>query len=511
VMVVIDVSRSMGARDVAPSRLEATKTALAAALARLGGERVGVVVFGGDARLRFPMTSDLSAAVQVIRGLEPGLALVDGGTSTTSGLDIALASFDDSREAGKLIVLVSDGDDLGGDPAATARRIRESGVALLIMGAGTRAGATVPVYDARTKSFVDKKGPDGKPIVSVLNETFLVALASAAGGTYLGNDFTALPAAVTGRVAALDRADIASRRVDIPVERFQWFAGAALGLVVLLTGAEWLGSSLRRRGGLAVVAVGALWMAACATDSYTINEEGRRALGDGDVETAVERFYAAEAAAPGDTAIILNLSGALVRAGRFDEATRAARRALLVGGRDDRVRAFDLIGHARFGAGDLAGSLDAFRQSLLVDPANDRARHDYEVVLRLLYPGEEPGNGGDQGGQPGSDAGPGDGVDATPSPDAGGPGQQPGAGGTPGVGATPPPPGGQPGSQGLPGSPEALARRLAEIDSEIAALLDDGEIPTAAEAAEILDLLAERSRIVALRDAFEGNADPRDY
>lgn len=504
-VVVLDISRSMDARDVQPSRLEAAKAALALTLTRLGGDRVGLVVFAGTSRVRFPLTTDLAAATQVISSLETGSIFVDGGTNATLGLDLAVSAFEEGRIGGRAVLLLTDGDDLGGDPAASAERFRQTGIDLLVIGVGTVEGGRVPVIDPKTFRPGDKLDANGQPIVSKLNETFLRAVAAASGGRYLGSDLATLPGAVAGRVQALKSAQVDERSTTIPVERFQWFAGGALALLVLGSVVEWL----ERRGrqlGLAVTAVMVLLLLmGCATDAYSANEAGREALNRGDTGLAIEKFIEAQAAKPDDAQISLNLAAAYHAAERYDEATLAARRVTGSPASDDRAKAFASIGHHAFATGQLAASLDAFHRSLLEDPTDETTRHDYEVVRRLIRPEEEQ--------QPADVP-----ADASATPGAANDGGQ-GSGIPPQTPASmpPPTPNGPPGAgtpQPGPGTSRdsaSIDKQLREIDAQVARLVKEGgETPTAAQALEILRLLAERSRIAAQRDGETSN-NPRDY
>ena len=503
-VVVLDVSRSMAARDVAPSRLDAAKAAITRTLERLGGDRAGLVVFGGSARLRFPLTTDLGAATQVVQSLEPDPVFVQGGTDTASGLDIALATFPPGSEAGKLILLISDGENLGPDPAAAAARIRAAGAELLVVGVGTAAGARIPVYNAARSQFSDKLGPDGQPLLSKLNEPFLISVAAAAGGRYAGSDLAAVPGAVSASIASLQRARIDARVGTLPVERFQWFAAAALALLLVATVVERLATVPARKAlapTFALVALVAL--PGCTSQAFDLNEQGLRAYHDGQFDRAIDLFYQAQSERRADPVVALNLAAALDRAGRFDEAVQAARRVLLASGAKAQARAYASIGHHQFGAGRLDAALDAFRQALLLAPGDEASRHDYEVVLRLLTPTPPP--------NPPRNQQPGDAGDA-PVPGEGNP---PGAGGSPGtpagndLGTSQPGAGADPNQ---PSDPSALERRLAEIDGQVQSILSaSGGKPGPSDALRILELLAERSSIAAQRGGFSGSADPNDY
>jgi Ca-activated chloride channel family protein len=520
VVFVVDVSRSMGATDVQPTRLEAVKQSIAATLGRLGGDRVGLVVYGGNALLRFPLTTDLEAAARVVRSLQPGSVFVEGGSSSASGLEIALRAFDLENDSGRLIVLFSDGEDLGADPVAIANEVRASGAELLVAGAGTPAGASVPVFDAREGRMVPLTGRDGQPVISRLDEGFLRALAVAAGGRYAGTNLAAVPGLIAAQVSSLQRATIDQQAATVPVERFAWFAGAAAILVTLACAAERLRMARRRAATAGLALAAGLVLAGCATEAHELNEQGLRAFAAGEYATAAERFIEAGMKSPGDATVTLNLAAALHAQGAYDQANMVARRVLQSRNPLTRARAYASLGHHRFAAGDLEGALDAFRRALIDNPGEDVSRRDYEVVLRLLGqaegpepPAEEPGGGNEEPGDPGQ------------SPGGGEPGQEPGDG-QPGGGAEPgvepgeqpggePGPGEQPGtgtgSSPSPGSPRALEDAIQAIDAELRELYAEaGDSLSVAEALRILELVAERERLAGLRSTFAPVTNPDD-
>lgn len=522
-VVVMDISRSMDTRDVLPSRLQAAKDTVTATLARLGGDRVGLVVFAGSARTRFPLTTDFAAANQVIDSLATGVVFVEGGSAAGLGLEEAVSLLGDQSSSGRVILLLTDGDDLGGDPAASALLVAESGADLLVAGIGTAQGATIPVIDFRTRTEQPLLDASGAPIVTRLNEPFLRALAAAAGGRYLGSDLSVVPGVVDGRLQALERVQIDARPTTIPIERHRYFAGAALALVVFGALTERIGRAGWRRG--AALAATAFLLSGCATTAYEANEAGRDALEQGDAASAIETFLEVQVERPDDADVAINLAAAYHAAGRFDEAIFSARRALVSNSPDVRARAYASIGHHQFSAERLPEALEAFRRALLEAPT-DESRHDYEVVLRLLYPPSPPPETASPTPAPGEhpDASPTQpGAQATPSPgDSGQNGNgtpSPGAGtpgtGTPGAG-TPGP--GQGAGTPTPGAGtqtvtlDQVERQIRDIDRQVTRLIQEaGETPTPSEALEILNLLAERARVAALRDALSGSAAPNDY
>ena len=284
--------------------------------------------------------------------------------------------------------------------------------------------------------------------------------------------------------------------MSLPIERFQWFAAAALALAVIATAAEWRAfTRWRRASALAAVLALALAVSACATAAYTLNERALQALDEGDLDSAIELLYEAQAEDPRDGRIALNLAAVLHRAGRYEEAIPVARRAL--GDRDAAIAtaAHSSLGHHLFALGELEEALEAFGEGLLITPWDDVLRRDYEVVYRLLHPPPPPEpqtapaerDDSGEGEEPPEQ-------EQQPAPsDEGAPGS-----------------GGEGGQEAL--SPAALEERLASLDAEIAELREDaGEALSAREALEILRLLEERSRIAAQNPVRGTWSDPSDY
>ncbi len=507
IMIVLDVSRSMNAQDVEPSRLAAARAAILQTLDTGRGDRVGLVVFAGSAHLQFPLTTDPAAASLIVDRLESGSGFVAGGSALGQALDLAGQAFDDTSDAGRLVVLITDGDDLGQDPATPASRLHFAGVSLLVAGVGTTEGAPIPVVDAEGGVQFLR---DGSGVVtSRLNEQLLIRVADAGEGRYLGNSIAGLSGAVRSRVDALQTASIATSPAVIPIERFGRFSlAAALLLVAALIGSSLPASPWRRRPfpvAVAVLAV-ALIAGACAERSYELNEDGLDAFAAGDYATAVDAFHTASLESPADARISLNLALAYDAAGQYADAARVAERASASSDREVSAAAFKLLGHERFEQQDYLGALGAFHDALVIAPDDATARHDYEVVYAILNPPGRPEDENSEPGQPGA---------STPTPSSG-------PSGTPGPGtpvANPsatPEPGetGEPTDNATPGpgsSDSELEDRIAQIDAEARSIADEaGDSLTHEQALRLLQLNEERNRLSSLLESEQDSTDPSD-
>ncbi len=178
-VVCLDVSRSMLARDLAPDRLAAAKREIRALVERAAEDRFGLVLFAGEARLWVPLTDDRRSFAEMLELADP-LAVGRGGTDLGAALDTALALLPPRGERPASILLVTDGEDLGGGGVRAAEACRERGVAVHAAGFGTALGSKIAVDGS---GFL--KSRDGEEVVSRMDAGSLRAIAGAAGGGFV--------------------------------------------------------------------------------------------------------------------------------------------------------------------------------------------------------------------------------------------------------------------------------------------------------------------------------------
>ena len=177
-MLVVDVSNSMLAEDFAPNRLDRTRYAIDKLFASMSQDRVGMVVFAGEAKVQLPITSDYRMARSFTKRLSPELVQVQG-TEIGQALTLATLSFSNNRDAGRVIVLITDGESHDSSALDAAKRAAEQGVKIFAVGIGTPDGAPVKVNGEWLKDEKDEM------VVSRLNEELLQQITAATGCGYI--------------------------------------------------------------------------------------------------------------------------------------------------------------------------------------------------------------------------------------------------------------------------------------------------------------------------------------
>ena len=183
-IIALDVSTSMDAVDVKPSRLEKAKYELSRLINSLKGDRVGLVVFAGTAHLHLPLTTDYSAARLFLQTISSDL-ITTQGTDLSSALTLAIEQVIEDSEQYKVIVLVSDGEDHQGKIMDLTREATDIGVVIHTLGIGTPAGGPIPILDDNGNRIEFKKDRSGNIVTTKLNDAILNEIAYTSGGKYI--------------------------------------------------------------------------------------------------------------------------------------------------------------------------------------------------------------------------------------------------------------------------------------------------------------------------------------
>ena len=233
VVFVIDVSRSMLAEDLAPSRLERAKQIARDGLRALRGARVGIVAFAGSASVRCPLTADASFARLVLDDLDER-SVARGGSNVGDALRETLDTLFSEQRDGRArdVVLITDGEDHGSFPVEAAAALDAAGARLITIGLGRSSGAPVPAEDGSVMRY------EGEPVVSRLDSKTLERMARATeGGVFLpvGDGFIEFDRVYAG-LAAADAPAGDTEETERRAELFQWPLGLALLLLVIERG-----------------------------------------------------------------------------------------------------------------------------------------------------------------------------------------------------------------------------------------------------------------------------------
>jgi Ca-activated chloride channel homolog len=234
VVVALDASKSMLARDVAPSRLERAKLELTTLLDELKGDRVGLVVFAGEAFVQSPLTSDYAAAKLFLGAVAPE-QMPQGGSNIGAALRLSKQVLDGADRGAKerVVVLLSDGEDLFGEVDEAVRELSDAGIQVLTVGVGSEAGEPIPLTNRRGE-FVDyQKDRSGQTVITRLDRAGLSAIAEATGGAFFFQQRGVAMAQVLERIERLQKSELESRVAVRYDERFQYFAAPGLALLVL--------------------------------------------------------------------------------------------------------------------------------------------------------------------------------------------------------------------------------------------------------------------------------------
>ena len=232
VFIALDISTSMYARDIAPSRLERAKKFTIDLIAALRGERIGLILFAGNAYLQMPLTTDYAAAELFVKSAHPGLASTQG-TAIGEAIDLAMRAFLDDEDRHKGLILITDGENHEDGALEAMRKARDAGLTPFIISVGTTEGAFIPIVIQGREDY--KRDENGAPVRSAVNETFLRDLANAGAG-YVYNVFDTefVTKDIREKIDLFEKREMEQRAFKDFESYYQYFLLG--GIVLLLSG-----------------------------------------------------------------------------------------------------------------------------------------------------------------------------------------------------------------------------------------------------------------------------------
>jgi Ca-activated chloride channel family protein len=226
VMIALDVSNSMLAEDIRPSRLERAKQAISKLIDRLDGDRIGIIVFAGKAYNQLPITTDYGAAKMFLSAINTNIVPVQG-TAIADAVEMATGSFGQSTH-NKAIIVISDGEDHQGDVLEKTEAAAKKGIVVYAVGIGTTEGGPIPVYNGDTRTGY-KKDRDGTTIITRLDDSLLQRIASIGKGMYVRiTNSEESWQKVFDDLNKIQKSELESRQFSDYEDRFQYFIGFSL-------------------------------------------------------------------------------------------------------------------------------------------------------------------------------------------------------------------------------------------------------------------------------------------
>jgi Ca-activated chloride channel homolog len=401
ILFAIDTSRSMLTPDVKPDRLTRAKLAIEDLIDHLGGDSVGLVAFAGEAFLQAPVTNDYEAFRETLDSLDTHTIAL-GGTDIAAAIRLSEATLAQRGDTQKVVVLLTDGEDLAGDAVLAAQAAAKKGVLIFTVGVGTEAGELIPITDgAGGTQFV--KDPQGNFVKSRLDSDMLTQIAAATGGVYtpLGPQGQGVVSLYEARLKGFAQRQHGDRQVAVYAELFQWPMGVAIALLIL----EWLlGVSVRRRVlvtapanavraaallvGLVLITIPRAW-----SSPLTAQEE----YDNGQYAQAQRDYVQSLKADPTQTQLQFNLGTAAYKAGDFTTAAAAFNSALKTRDVPLQQSAYYNLANTLFRQGEKGATSDpqttmktwqqaigAYDTALQIKPSDGDAKFNRDVVRMRL-------------------------------------------------------------------------------------------------------------------------------
>ena len=232
IVFAMDMSKSMLAEDVAPSRLEKSKQIVSQIINQLGSDRIGIVAYAGSAFPVLPITTDYGVAKMFLQSMNTGI-VSSQGTSLDEAIKLSSTYFDDKSKTSKLLILISDGEDHSEGAEEAAEEANKLGMKIITIGVGTDKGSTIPLRrNGVVESF--QRDNNNEVVITKLNQESLITIAKATKGGYVnGNNTKEVLEYVKNALNNIQKTEFEATQMADFQSQFQWFLGLAFALLFL--------------------------------------------------------------------------------------------------------------------------------------------------------------------------------------------------------------------------------------------------------------------------------------
>ena len=326
-LFAVDTSKSMLAQDVKPDRLTRAKLAVTDLVSKLNGDGVGLIAFAGSSFLQCPITLDYDAFRESLDALDVNV-IPRGGTDIASAIHETEAVFKTRTAADKILILITDGEDLGGEAITAAQSAAKNGVKIFTVGVGSTTGELVPVPSENGGTDF-AKDENGRPVKSHLDETTLKKIAETTGGLYqpLGAQGEGLTNIYERGLTSFTRQDLKAREARIPLEKFHW---ALLGALLCFIGELLIGN--RRRTPMprlrTATTAAALLLFAGLVSTQASPQSAEQAYQKNDFAKSQQDYAAVAAKEPAKAELQFNTGSAAYKAGDYAQAASGFEKSL---------------------------------------------------------------------------------------------------------------------------------------------------------------------------------------
>jgi len=231
VIIALDVSNSMLAEDIQPDRLTRAKQALTRLIDNLQNDRIGLIVFAGDAYTQIPITTDYISAKMFLSAIGPEM-VPKQGTAIGSAINLGMRSFTPGEDKSRAMIIITDGENHEDDPVSAAGEAVKAGIVIHTIGIGSPDGVPIPLTVAGKRDYLKDK--DGNTVITKLDEEILKKVAVTAGGSYVRASNTNIGLEeVFSEIRKMKKQEIESKMYTEYNDQFQIFAGLAILLLLI--------------------------------------------------------------------------------------------------------------------------------------------------------------------------------------------------------------------------------------------------------------------------------------
>ena len=224
IIFALDVSKSMLAQDIAPDRLEKAKQIISKIIDKLGSDRIGIIIYAGNAYPLLPITTDHAAAKMFLQNANPDM-VSSQGTAINEALDLAKTYYNNEEQTNKFLLIISDGEDHQEETKQKAKDIANEGVKVYTIGVGTEKGGPIPI-ELNGGLIGYKKDRKGETVITQRKPEILQGIANAADGIYIDGNKTEEPVkAIEKIIANAQKSEFETKQFSDYKDQFQWFLG----------------------------------------------------------------------------------------------------------------------------------------------------------------------------------------------------------------------------------------------------------------------------------------------